>query len=85
MIYIKEIPTQRIEDALVLNEDRADKIKQVIGRAYKQHWHKKGPNLDQINAFVAPELRTAEEAFFACSVIMTDLMGTIIETRTRKK
>lgn len=85
MIYIKEIPTQRIEDALVLREDRADRIRSVIHSAYQQSWHKDGPNIDQINAFVAPELRTAEEAFYACSVIMTDVFAAMNDSKSMRK
>jgi hypothetical protein len=85
MIYIKEIPSQNIEDALALNSDRADKIRLCIGLAYQSSWHKEGPNVDQINAFVAPELRTAEEAFYACSVIMTDVFGAMLDGKKKKK
>lgn len=85
MIYIKEIPTQRLEDALVISEKRVEEIKQLIGSAYNQSWHKDGPNIDQINAFIAPAIRTPEEAFYAATVILTDVFGAYSEVSKPKR
>jgi len=86
MIYIKNIPTERIEDALVLDEQRVVRIKEIIAKAYHQHWDKKGPSVDQIAAYVAPEIRTPEEAFYAATVILTDVFNAMKETeKSRRK
>jgi hypothetical protein len=85
MIYIKEIPSQKFEDALALSDERAKKIRDCIAASYHQSWHKDGPNTDQINAFVAPELRTPEEAFYAATIIASDVFGAMIEAKKKKK
>lgn len=85
MIYIKEIPSQRIEDALVLDEQRAARIKQVIDSAYHQYWPGAGPNIDQINAFVAHELHTPEEAFYAAVTIISDVVNAMNESKKNRR
>jgi len=84
MIYIKDTPTHRIEDALVLDEQRVEYLKNLIAKAYDQNWHNDGPNIDQINAYVAPELRTPEEAFYVAVTIISDVVNAMKEADNRK-
>lgn len=79
MKYIKEIPGNDFEKALSLTLDQAIKIRSAIEKAYAQEWHIEGPNIDQINAIVAPVLETPEEAFYAATVIISDVYGAIME------
>ena len=71
MNYIKEV--NDFEKALMLNKDRSAAIKDAIQKAYRQAWHADGPNIDQINAFVAPYIKSQEEAFFAAMTIMSNI------------
>lgn len=71
MIYDKEV--NDFELALRLEASQTHKIKAAISKAYNQEWHTDGPNVDQIYASIAPILNTPEEAFYAASVILTDI------------
>lgn len=73
MKYTKEL--NDFEKALSLNNDQVERIKSAIERAYNQEWHEAGPNVDQIYAMVAPVLETPEEAFYAASVILSDVFS----------
>jgi hypothetical protein len=72
MIYKKEV--NDIEKALSLDKAQVTRLKNAIGKAYDQNWHKDGPNIDQINAAVAPYIKSQEEAFFAAFTIFNDTM-----------
>jgi hypothetical protein len=76
MKYTKE--ANDFSKALGLDSIQVEWIKKVIAQAYNQSWHKDGPNIDQINAFVAPHLKTPEEAFFAAQTIMSDVFGSMM-------
>lgn len=76
MKYKKEL--NDFEKACGLNHSQVQRIKMMLEKAYNQHWHPDGPNIDQINAFIAPFLHTPEEAFYAAQIIMTDMMGQIM-------
>ncbi len=78
MKYKKEVKTKEFGDALSLTSERINELKVIIGRAYDQNWHKDGPNVDQINAYVAPFLNTPEEAFYAAWVIISDVYGALM-------
>lgn len=82
MKYRKEHPSKEIEKALDLEKHQVTRLKDAIAKAYDQEWHPEGPNIDQINAFVAPYIKTQEEAFYAASVIMSDVLGAMIESHT---
>lgn len=75
MIYKKEV--NNFEKALSLDKSQVARLKIAIEKAYNQNWHKDGPNVDQINAFVAPHIKTQEEAFYVAVVVLTDLYGTV--------
>lgn len=77
MKYTKEV--NDFGKALGLNESNQLRIKSVIQQAYDQSWHRDGPNIDQINAYVAPYLTTPEEAFFAAQTIMSDVFGSMFK------
>jgi len=79
MKYIKEIKSQKFEEALGLDKSQVKRLKNAISKAYDQNWHLTGPNVDQINAFVAPYIKTQEEAFYAAQVILSDVYGSVIE------
>lgn len=83
MHYVKEIKSQRIEDALNLHASQITRIKNAIQEAYNQNWHDDGPNIDQINAFIAPHLLTPEEAFYAATVMTTDVFGMIMQHKAK--
>lgn len=75
MKYTKEI--NDFEKALSLNKDQVTRIKNAIAKAYNQEWHQDGPNIDQINAIVAPYIKTQEEAFYAATVLVSDVLNAI--------
>jgi hypothetical protein len=77
MNYKKEV--NDFEKALSLDKGQALRLKSAIAKAYDQAWHKDGPNVDQINAFVAPHIESQEEAFFVATVIMSDVFGAMSE------
>lgn len=77
MNYKKEV--NDFEKALSLDKGQALRLKSVISKAYDQAWHKDGPNVDQINAFVAPYIENQEEAFFVATVIMSDVLGAMLK------
>lgn len=71
MNYIKELNS--IEKALSIDESNSIRIKNMIRLSYDQSWHKDGPNVDQITAFIAPHLTTQEEAFYAATILLSDV------------
>lgn len=75
MIYIKE--TYNFEKALKLDKDQEKRLKVAIKKAYDQEWHKDGPNIDQMNAIVAPYIRSQEEAFYVATIIVSDVLTAI--------
>jgi hypothetical protein len=77
MKYTKEV--NDFEKALGLGNIQATRIRDAIQKAYSQEWHMDGANVDQINALVAPELHTPEEAFYAATVILSDVFGAMWE------
>lgn len=79
MKYTKEL--NDFEKALSLESNQAERLRTVIMEAYDQTWHKDGPNVDQIYASVAPHIHTPEEAFYAASVILTDVFGAITTSK----
>ncbi len=78
MKYTKEL--NDFEKALSLNAEQSNRIRNVIQEAYHQEWHIAGPNIDQINNLVAPHLKTPEEAFYAATIIISD----VIEAQKRQ-
>lgn len=76
MIYKKEV--NDFEKALGLDKSQIKRLHGAIEKSYNQHWHPDGPNTDQINAFVAPYIKTQEEAFYTAQVIMSDILGAIV-------
>ena len=72
------------ERALGLSGDQVRRLKNAIGKAYNQEWNNEGANVDQINAIVAPYIKTPEEAFYVASVIFTDVFGAIQEVQKQK-
>lgn len=81
MNYKANIPSEDISQALSLTEKQVKTLKTAIENAYVQQWHESGPNVDQIYAFVAPYINSPEEAFYVASVVLTDVLGAIIESR----
>lgn len=78
MKYTSEI--NDFEKALHLDKSQVTRLKTAISKAYDQNWHKQGPNIDQINAFVAPYIKSQEEAFYCALTIMSDVLGAMIKT-----
>lgn len=76
MIYRKEL--NDFEKALNLDKAQITRLKNAIQKAYDQNWHKDGPNIDQINAFVAPYIKTQEEAFFTAQIICSDVFNAMV-------
>lgn len=81
MNYKKEV--NDFEKALSLDKVQVKRLKGAIEKAYNQHWHKDGPNVDQINSFVAPYIHTQEEAFYTAQVILSDLFGAMEQARLK--
>lgn len=79
MKYHKEHPSKDVGKALGLDPERIEKLKYWIMKAYDQHWHTHGPNIDQINYAIAPHIQTPEEAFFVAGVIFTDVHGAMMK------
>lgn len=75
MTYRKEV--NDLERALALDKSQVTRLKSAIKKAYDQEWHPLGPNIDQINAVVAPYIKTQEEAFYVATVILTDVFGSM--------
>ena len=80
MIYHKE--QNDFAKACNINHLQLAFLKEKLAKAYDQHWHPDGPNVDQINAFIAPAINTPEEAFFVAQVIMTDVFGTMLSRKS---
>lgn len=68
-----------IEKALGLEKYQIDRIKNAIVKAYHEVPEEEA-SVDAINAFVAPYIKTPEEAFYAASVILTDVFGAMKES-----
>lgn len=81
MKYKANHPTQKIENALGLDNSQVKRLKNAIQKAYHSEWGDNGVNIDEINALVAPYIKTQEEAFYAASVILTDIWGAMEEYR----
>jgi hypothetical protein len=75
MNYKKEV--NDFEKALSIDNGQAKRLKGIIEQAYNQSWHVDGPNVDQINAFVAPHIQTQEEAFYVATIIISDVFGAL--------
>jgi len=75
MKYIKEL--NNFEKALGLDKEQVKRLKSGIQKAYDQTWHSEGPNVDQINAVVAPYIKTQEEAFYVAQVVLSDVFGAL--------
>lgn len=75
MEYTKEI--NDFEKALHLDKSQIKRLKGAIEKAYAQEWHPEGPNIDQMNALVAPYIKTQEEAFYVATVMVTDVLSRI--------
>lgn len=67
------------EKALHLDKAQETRLKNAIKKSYDQNWHKDGPNIDQIYFAMAPYIKTPEEAFYVATVIVSDVMGTMME------
>lgn len=83
MKYYKELPSQDFAQACGLDNKAKTRLHDAIMKAYDQEWHKDGPNIDQINAVVAPYIHTPEEGFYAATIILTDVFGSIMEGRSQ--
>jgi len=67
------------EKALGISKDQEKRLKGAIEKAYNQNWHKYGANIDQINLFVAPYIKSQEEAYYVATIIITDVVGALNE------
>jgi hypothetical protein len=78
MKYTKEL--NDFEKALDLDKKQVKRLQDAISKAYGQEkWHPDGPNIDQINAMVAPYIKSQEEAFYAATVIISDVYNVLKE------
>lgn len=77
MRYTSEIKSRDFSDALGLDKKRVATLHNIIAKAYDRNWHPLGPNVDQINAFVAPYITSQEEAFYVATTILSDVFGAI--------
>lgn len=81
MEYTKEV--NNFEKALSLTDAQVNRLKRVIASAYDQNWHRDGPNIDQMNAAVAPHILTQEEAFYVATVMVSDVLGQLIQSNRK--
>ena len=78
MKYTKELKSQDFAEALGLDKAQVKRLTDALEKAYDQNWHPDGPNVDQINAFVAPYIKTQEEAYWVATTIITDIHGAMM-------
>lgn len=83
MKYRKDLPSQKMEHALGLEKHQVERLKNAIAKAYKEVPTTYGWNVDNINSIVAPYIKTPEEAFYAATVILTDVFGMMMQTGER--
>jgi hypothetical protein len=81
MRYTKEVQSKEFGDALGLDKHQVTRLKNAIAKAYDREWHPSGPNIDQINAFIAPYITTQEEAFYVATTILSDVFGAMMVKR----
>lgn len=81
MKYRNNIPTRDFAKALYLEKSQVKRLHDAIKKAYDQAWDARhGANIDNINAIVAPYIKSQEEAFYAAQVIITDVVGAMQKT-----
>lgn len=73
MNYKKEV--NDVEKAFSLDKSQIKRLHDAIKKAYDQNWHKDGPNIDQIIAFVAPYIKSQEEAFYCAITISSEVFN----------
>ncbi len=83
MKYTKELKSQDFAEALGLDKAQVKRLTDACQKAYNQHWHPAGPNIDQINAVVAPYIKTQEEAFWVAMTISSDMFGALMSMATK--
>lgn len=77
MKYTVEV--NNFEKALGLDKAQETRLKNAIKKSYDQNWHELGPNVDQINFALAPYIKTPEEAFYVATIVVSDVMGAMME------
>jgi len=78
MIYIKH--SRDFAMSLMLTPDDERRLKSIIAKAYHSI-PDRDFSIDEVNALVAPEIRTPEEAYYVAQTIISD----IIEAQTISK
>jgi len=81
MKYTANHKSQKIENALGLDSAQVKRLKGAIKKAYQAEWGPSGVKIDEINGLVAPYIKTPEEAFYAATIILTDVWGAMEEIR----
>jgi len=72
MYYKKKV--NDFPKALGLSKDQINRLDNAIAKAYEQDFHKNEANPDQVNAFVAPYIKSQEEAFYVATTLMMQIM-----------
>lgn len=81
MKYRKNLPTRYFAKALYLEKSQVKRLHDAIKKAYDEVYnHPLGPNIDNINALVAPYIKTQEESFYAAQIILSDVVGAMQES-----
>jgi hypothetical protein len=78
MKYRKEL--NDFAKALALDKSQVTRLDNAIQKAYEQEWHKDGPNIDQIYFFMAPYIKTQEEAFYVANTVMANVTVAMLES-----
>lgn len=73
MKYKKDHPSKDIALALGLDKSQVKRIKEACAKAYHSV-SIEDFSIDAINSMVAPYIKSQEEAFYAASVIITDVL-----------
>lgn len=83
MYYKKNLKEQDFPRALGLEKSQVKRIDDAIAKAYKEVDTTHGWNVDNINAIVAPYIKSQEEAYYACTTILMQLFAVMMETGAR--
>ncbi len=73
------VEVSNFEKALNIDKSQETRLKNAIKKSYDQHWHESGPNIDQIYFALAPYIKTSEEAFYVATIVVSDVIGTMME------
>lgn len=81
MIYIKH--SRDFAMSLMLTPDDERRLKSIIAKAYHSI-PDRDFSIDEVNALVAPEIGTPEEAYYVAQTIISDIIETQAISKKKK-